>query len=48
LRSWNRIRGNYLAVGKTLKFYILADKKAFYANLNKLNLIEKRKVAEQD
>ncbi len=48
LRSWNRIRGNYLAVGKTLKFYILADKKAFYANLNKLNLTEKRKVAEQD
>lgn len=48
LRSWNRVRGNYLAVGKTLKFYVLADKKAFYVNLNKLNLTEKRKIAEQD
>jgi LysM repeat protein len=48
LRSWNRVRGNYLSVGKTLKFYVLADKKAFYVKLNSLNLTEKRKVAEQD
>ncbi len=48
LRSWNRVKGNYLAVGKSLKFYVLAEKKAFYLNLNRLSIPEKRKVAEQD
>lgn len=48
LRSWNKVRGNYLAVGKTLKFYVLAEKKSFYLSLNRLSLPEKRKVAEQD
>jgi len=48
MRSWNRIRGNELALGRSLKFYVYASKKAFYTNLNNLTILEKRNIAEQD
>jgi len=37
-----------LALGRSLKFYVYASKKAFYTNLNNLTTLEKRNIAEQD
>lgn len=48
MRSWNRMRGNELGLGRRLKFYVFASKKAFYTNLNNLTILEKRNIAEQD
>jgi len=48
MRSWNRMRGNELTLGRSLKFYVYASKKAFYTNMNNLTILEKRNIAEQD
>lgn len=48
MRSWNGVKGNYIVVGKTLKFYVPVGKVQYYKRMNSLNLIEKRAIADQD
>jgi len=48
LKSWNHVSGNNLQVGASLKFYVLARKKAYYLKLNSLTTAQKRNIAAVD
>jgi membrane-bound lytic murein transglycosylase D len=48
LKSWNRVSGNNLQVGASLKFYVLASKKGYYLKLNSLTTAQKRNIAGVD
>lgn len=48
LQSWNHRAGNNLSVGASLKFYIPANRKAYYLKLNSLTIAQKRNIAGRD
>ena len=48
LKSWNHLHGNQLMVGASLKFYVSANRKSYYAKLNSYTIAQKRNIAGAD
>jgi membrane-bound lytic murein transglycosylase D len=48
LKSWNGIRGNVLRAGSVLRFHVPYSKKKFYEQINRMNTVEKRNIANKD
>jgi len=48
LRAWNRISGNAITAGKTLKFHVPASRKAHYSSINSMTHAQKKSLADRD
>jgi hypothetical protein len=48
MKSWNGIRNNTLMAGSVLRFYVPYARKSQYEQINRMNAIEKRNVANKD
>ena len=49
IRKWNNVpRKNFLLAGKTLKFFVPANKKIYYEAINTMSLTQKRARAKRD
>jgi membrane-bound lytic murein transglycosylase D len=49
IRRWNNVpRKNFLLAGKTLKFFVPANKKIYYEAINTMSLTQKRARAKRD
>jgi membrane-bound lytic murein transglycosylase D len=48
MKSWNGIRNNTLMAGSVLRFYVPYARKSQYEQINRMNAVEKRNVANKD
>lgn len=48
MKSWNGIRSNTLVAGSVLRFYVPYAKKSQYEQVNRMNAVEKRNIANKD
>ncbi|MFZ9754829.1 MAG: transglycosylase SLT domain-containing protein [Bacteroidia bacterium] len=48
LRAWNRISGNSIVAGKTLKFHVPASRRTYYNSINSMSHAQKKNLAARD
>jgi hypothetical protein len=48
VKSWNGIRSNTLVAGSMLRFYVPYARKYQYEQINRMNAVEKRNIANKD
>ncbi len=48
LRAWNRISGNNIIAGKTLKFHVPSSRKSYYNSINAMTHAQKKSLANKD
>lgn len=48
MKSWNGIRSNVLRAGSVLRFYVPYSRKRYYEQINRMNAVAKRNIANKD
>jgi membrane-bound lytic murein transglycosylase D len=48
LRAWNRISGNNIIAGKTLKFHVSSSRRTYYNSINSMSHAQKKNLAARD
>lgn len=48
MKAWNGIRGNVLRAGTVIRFYVPYARKKSYEQVNRMNAVEKRNMANKD